>query len=123
MSYNIDTWKTKRIENLIMSISALYENAWKPMKPFVEDAKTGEVRIVGLGEGGEIRGSLNGQTLAITAIGTYGESSGNCLHEILIPALQQSTGYLEAVLVWEGGDSITRFTVDNGIVKNEPIDL
>jgi len=42
---------------------------------------------------------------------------------ILEPALKDNTGRLEAVCVWEGGDTINKLIVDNGEVKWENIEL
>lgn len=33
------------------------------------------------------------------------------------------TGFLHAILIWERGDSITRLTVKDGVVREEGIDL
>ena len=52
-----------------------------------------------------------------------GEGSGTFKHLILDEALKESTGELEAVLVWEGGDSITRFIVKDGEVSESNIEL
>ena len=40
-----------------------------------------------------------------------------------MPTLEHSTGRLVAIQVWEGGDSITRLTVQDGVVKEEQIEL
>jgi hypothetical protein len=125
MSYNIDTWKTKKLENLFIPIKALYDGVnenWKPDQPKILNAETMEVEIYG-GCGQTIKGILKDGMLSVTKINMGGEGSGRYMYEIINPALKQSTGELEAVCVWEGGDSITRLTVKDGEVNEEGIDL
>ena len=110
MSYNIDSWKTKRLNNLTIPLEAFYRHArtdWHPSKPVVEDAETGAVTLKS-GCEQEIKGMLKGGVLTITDFNMTGEGSGTFYHWILEPALKESRGELEAVLVWEGGDSIQR---------------
>ncbi len=52
-----------------------------------------------------------------------GEASGSYMHYVVNEALKHSTGELEAVLIWEGGDSITRLTVKDGDVNETDIEL
>jgi len=126
MSYNIDTWKTKKIDNLTMPLSALYEisedlgrRGWRPDRPqIMEDGSV----VISLGES-EIKGRLANGILSVSEIDISGEGSGIYLEGILKPALKRSKGKLTAVLVWEGGDSVNRMTVEDGEVTEEEIDL
>lgn len=48
MSYNITTWKTKKMDNLVIPIDALYmtdREDWIPEKPEIFNFKTNEVDI------------------------------------------------------------------------------
>ena len=134
MSYNISTWKTKRLENLVIPMGALYDisedlkqRGWMREPPRFtcwKDAPT-VVRVNGLGEG-YVSGEpslLNSDMLMVSEITVYGEGSGTAFFDILKPALTKSTGVLEAVLIWEGGDSISRLLVEDGIVTESDIEL
>jgi hypothetical protein len=61
--------------------------------------------------------------LIVDSIIASGEGSGTALSWIIEPALADSTGKLVAVRVWEGGDSIDRLTVVDGVVTTEQIEL
>lgn len=124
MSYNIDTWKTKRLENLIIPIDAFFKHErsdWHP-EQHVEDVATGKT-ILECGCEQEIHGFLVDGKFTITEFDMTGEGSGTFMEWILEPALKESTGHLEAVLVWEGGDSVERLVVNDGTVAKTAIDL
>ena len=59
----------------------------------------------------------------MTGFDMSGEGSGTFYNWILKPALKQSEGILEAVLIWEGGDSIQWLTVKAGKVTERDIEL
>lgn len=125
MSYNIDTCKTKKLENLIIPLSALYEcerKDWRPEQPKILNAVTMEVEI----EAGceqTIKGILKDGLLTVTAFDLSGEGSVNLMHYVIEPALKKSKRELEMVFVWEGGDSITRLTVKDGEIKQDNVEL
>ena len=133
MSYNISTWKTKRLENLVIPLDALYNisedlkrRGWMPEPPCFTFRKndTTLVKIHGLGEGylsGEIAHLRN--MFWVTEITVYGEGSGTFFSEIFIPALTKSMGMLEAVLIWEGGDTISRLVVEDGQIIESDVEL
>lgn len=129
MSYNIDTWKTKKLENLVIPLKFLYEQnkeglhpSYYSSQPEIVDIETNEVSIK-LATGQKIKAILKDKNLHIIELKVYGEGSGIVLEEILKPALKQSTGELEAVCVWEEGDSITQLSVKDGMVIEEGVDL
>lgn len=125
MSYDIDTWKTKRLENLQIPLSAFYKHErtdWHPSKPTVIDPLTMAVKIECACEQ-SITGILKDGILTVTEFDMTGEGSGTFWEWILKPALEESTGILEAVRVWEGGDYIDRLAVSNGKIKEKKIDL
>lgn len=143
MSYNVSVWTTKRIENLVIPLSALcnIDNAvsgWKLAPPIITGITNGiSLEIGGFGEGRAKGKLLSGNEfspntpstnificeIAISEISVWGEGSGTFHDEILLPALRQSRGVLEAVLVWEGGDSISRLIAEDGEVTETHIEL
>jgi len=117
MSYNISSWKTKRLEQLVIPLKSLSENAELTIK--------GEETIitVPLSEGRGVVGILADKNLLVREINLYGEFSGSDYRYVLLPALRESMGFLEAVLIWERSDSITRLTVKDGEVVEENVEL
>ena len=129
MSYNIDTWKTKECTDLKILRTALYDlNAdltrgrWN-LKPPVVNIDDGSFVINS--EPLYMSGFMkpNDPYFYVSKIKLSDEGSGTFYHNILLPALAQSQGKLIAVLVWEGGDSITRITVTNGTITDEEVEL
>jgi hypothetical protein len=125
MSYNIDTWKTKRLDNLVIPLEAFYKHAradWHPRQPVIIDALRNEVSLA-CGCEQAIWGVLHDGQLTITKFEMAGEGSGTFYNWILEPALRESKGTLEAVLIWEGGDAVQRLSVCDGIVDDDDVDL
>lgn len=125
VSYNIDTWKTKRLGNLTIPLKAFFKHErkdWHPNQPVIDNAETGEV-VLECGCGQEIKGVLKDGNLLVTEFDMTGEGSGTFYEWILVPALEESAGTLEAVLIWEGGDSIQRLKVKDGKVRSSDIKL
>lgn len=122
MSYNIDTWKTKELRNLRIKMTALhYEEDYLDYPTM--DTQTGTLTFTGRAEGFELRGVQTGAYLDVDSIESYGEASGTMHDYLKETILSQSTGLLVAVLVWEGGDTIERLTVRDGVVTEEEIEL
>lgn len=124
MSCNIDNWKTKKLDNLVIPIKSFYEskrNDWHPSKPIVTDIDTMEV-MLNCGCGQTIYGILKDGMLTVTKFEMYGEGSGTFVCDILKPALTQSTGELEAILFWETSE-VYRLTVKDGIVSDVEIEI
>lgn len=125
MSYDIDTIKVKKLENFVIPIKAFYEGVredWMPDQPKIEFPITNEVSIT-CGFGQKIKGLLREGNLHVTSFNLTGEGSGSLMREVIENAFKQSTGILEMVMVWEGGDSITKMTVIDGDVKEEGVEL
>ena len=118
MSYNIDTFKVKRLVDLEIPFADLI--ACKYCN--VENEDDGST-TVSYGEFCTIKGRLAGAMLYVESIDWYGEGSGNNMYNILEPALQKSTGELIVSLVWEGGDSVNQLIVNNGNVIWRNIDI
>ncbi|OGC94111.1 MAG: hypothetical protein A2W25_12060 [candidate division Zixibacteria bacterium RBG_16_53_22] len=116
------------MDSLVIPLQVLYENARRyGIGDLRFNQDTGEATIYGLGEG-ELVGKITyylgkPDSIFVTSIECCGEGSGRCWSEVLMPTLEHSTGRLVAIQVWEGGDSITRLTVQDGVVKEEQIEL
>jgi hypothetical protein len=121
MSYNIDNWKLKRLENFSIPMSAFFESPRKDWHPEIE--KDGCLTILSCGCEQEIKGIEKADVLHINHINMSGEGSGSFFHHVLDNALKKSNGILEAVRIWEGGDSIDRLFVENGKVSVTEIEL
>lgn len=122
MSYNIDTWKTKELRNLRIPMSALsYEEDY--LKHPRLDIQTGILTFAGRAVGFVLQGVQAGLWFDVDALTCYGEASGTMYDYLKKTILSQSTGVLVAVLVWEGGDTIERLTVRDGVIAEEPIEL
>jgi hypothetical protein len=130
MSYNITNWTTKQYKNFMIPLSTLYDlnsnlidRGWKPNNPIIKDI-SGDSLIIEINSlGFQATGRLISRNLYISTIACNDEGSGTFYHEILLPALKQSTGELEAILVWEGGDAITHLIVKDGEVTEKDIEL
>ena len=119
--YNITNWKPKQLNNLIISIDQLRPHIEDTLKYPEEDEDI--VRFVSSALDYSIIGKISDDKILVSELILYGEGSGTIFHRILIPALRKSTGELEAVIVWEGGDEITRLTVKDGKVNEDLIEL
>lgn len=123
MSYDIDTWKTKKLEGLTIPLAAFYRHERKDWHPkAVINAPESDAVSLDCGVL-SIQGTLKDGILTVTEFEMIGEGSGAFYHWILEPALKESRGTLGALLVWEGGDSINRLTVKDGEVTSEEIEL
>ena len=125
MSYNIDSWKTKKLKNLTIPLKAFFEHKrtdWHPKQPEIVNAETMEIEM-DCGCEQLIKGILKDGIIHVTELKMYGEGSGTFKDWILDEALKQSKGELEAVLVWEGGDSITRLKVKDGVIEETDVEL
>ena len=118
MPYNITTWKTKRVENLKMPLDVLLK------MPCIEVPLRygGRVEANGPSEGFLLEGQLVASIVEIAVLESHGESSGYSW-DALLDALRQTTGYFEAIQIWEGGDDITQLVVKDGDVQETKVDL
>lgn len=120
MSYNIDSWEqiecslTIPIEELEAHYDLSFDRPTADGVRFESDADV---------EDGEITGMLVGETATITAAHLRGSGSGNGFRDLFMAMLSHTTGLYSAVLVWEGGDSITHLVSTDGVVTNAEIDI
>lgn len=122
MSYNINKWKTKELKNLEIPIDAFFKHPrtdWHP-EQHIEDAATGRA-VLECGCEQKIHGFLADGKFKVTEFDMSGEGSGTFMEWILEPALKESIGFLEAVLIWEGGDTVERLTVKDGVVVTKTL--
>lgn len=119
MGTNIMSWKTKRLENLRIPVSALFEHEREDWHPewITRDGTTTFTVMEST-----IAGTVQGGVLEVEEIDICGEGSGTALAWILEPALRKSTGHLLAVCVWEDGE-IAEITAADGAVTSETVDL
>ena len=126
MSYNVDNFKVKTIENLVIPISAFYafpkQGRYEMFgQPRILDIVTNEVVIEGDCEVAEVKGILKDGNLYVSGISCYGEGSGHFYEEGLKPLLEASTGVLKATVAWEDGDSVNKLTVTDGVFKEKSV--
>jgi len=123
MGYNCDRFRVKRLENLVIPIKTIYSieyaPTWEPENPEIIDIESNKI-IINFGQQ-SIEGIAIDDNLHVSKIRMDGEGSGR-LMPYVEEFLKQSTGYLEAVRVWERGDTIDRLIVDNGIVATYDIE-
>jgi hypothetical protein len=125
MSYNIDTFKIKVLENLCIPIDAFYKcqrEDWWPDKLEIVDIDKNIVEL-SCGCGQTIIGILRDKVLFVTELNMNGEGSGTFMSLVFEPALKESKGKLEASCVWEGGDTINKLVVNDGNVEWEAIEI
>jgi hypothetical protein len=128
MSYNISSYKTKACNLTIEGGLEVMVNLLNTFEIEIRLIKVEPGRVnynaTGCSEGFYMEGWLDNinNIWHITDLRDYGEGSGGC-HDLLTSFLETTRGNLEMVLVWEGGDSITRLIVNNDLVTEEEIEL
>jgi len=121
MSYNITTWKTKKIDGLRIPIDCFNG---KKHKHYQQEVTINNSHVIIEAGEGKIEGYLQiDDAVYITDISICGETSGTFFREIFYNALESAEGTMEAVLIWEGGDNITRLVVSEDEYSNEEIEL
>lgn len=124
MSFNIDNWKTKKLVNLTIPLKAFFESArkdWHPDQPKIVNLDTMEVEMR-CGCEQSIKGVLKDGFIYVSSLQMHGDGSGCFKSYVLDDALRQSSGELEAVLIWEDS-SIERLSVRDGVLEETAIDL
>lgn len=92
-----------------VAISAnLAEGTWQ-LSLFGEDDKV-------------IKGIIEDGALVATALEDWeGDGSGYLYSDVLLPLFREFKGSLEAIVVWEGGDSIKRLSIHDGVVEETDV--
>jgi hypothetical protein len=122
MSHNISIWRTKKLVDLEVPLSAIHsaynEENWLRVQLLPEDKVAIHCRV----EAFEMEGKLIDGTVLVSNLHCMGTGSGWFLDE-LKALLSQSSGELIASLVWECGNYLSRLVVVNGDVSEEPIEI
>ena len=125
MSYNIDIFNVKKMENLQIPVASFYKSScsdWHPIETI--DRSTGlAIHTFEIAELVTVSGSVVDDKLHVISIDCCGEGSGFAWDEILQPVLEDSTGIFSVSCVWEGGDSINRFDVVDGVITSTDIEI
>ena len=122
MPYNIDNWRTKKLEDLRIPLKSFFQESNEMWWPEIEWMNKRELTLTFV-DAAEIHGEVIDDIFHIDKIEFYGEGSGTSMAETFEPALAQSKGKLVASLVWEGGDTINRLIVNDGVVEWEDIEI
>jgi hypothetical protein len=124
MSYNITTWRTKKVKDLYIPLALLTSDTkyGYTTKVLGDDPSQGFVRLESM-ERVWMVGHIEGDNMHVREITCQGEGSGTTFDMVLLPAFAHSTGSLRVKMVWEGGDSISELLVQNGIVSHKNIEL
>ncbi len=123
MSYNIDTFKLKKVR-LILPTDIKFSKYvdWIGDEVIANLAK-GIWSINDEGEGFQMHGKITKAGLEVTDVKVNGEGSGHDYYDLLKPLFIDYKGDLEAVMIWEGGDSINSISIVNGKVTEKKIEL
>jgi len=122
MSYNIDTFKLKKVK-LTLPIDIKLNKYADWLKDTIADLNNGTWSVNDGWEGFSMSGKIINSRLEVENIDCSGGGSGNAYEEILKPLFKDYKGDLEVVTVWEGGDSITKLSIINGVIKEKDIEL
>lgn len=149
MSYNITAWRTKEIDGLRFRLTDAMEMMPKDMIdrgyeppvltceahmevptqitsplqiiPFVDVESPATIRVAG--DCLVMNGKIDAEGVFwVNALGMTGEGSGHVCEFYLMPLLAKSSGKLRARLVWEGGDSIEKLRVVDGMIKSKNLE-
>lgn len=136
MSYNITSWKIRRI-HLELPLTFNFR-AWlkeHPAGPGVrwclEDNES--ACLCNLGEntwklvasGHALSGIIEGDKLILNdpkSLNWRGDCSGHLYSDVLLPLFQSFKGDIDALVVWESGDSINHLNIVQGVVSDEEIE-
>ena len=121
MSYNISTWKVKKLENLRIPLSSFFKHERHDWHPEKKNDEKGVLTLEMMES--HITGKVAHDTLEVIDIQICGEGSGTSMNWIVEPALEDSSGELIASCVWEGGDSINQIIVKDGKVEWKDIEI
>lgn len=117
MSYNITNWKTKELKDFRIPLASFFKHEREDFNPkqYITLGKGNEPAItLECGGGQVITGKLIDNMIHVTGMDMSGEGSGSFKMYVLDEAFRASQGYLKAVLIWEGGDTISNLVVSDG---------
>ena len=123
MSYNIDTWKLKKVDLILpkgFNMETFSERAFGQIEV---NSNLEDWEYNWDDEGLGIKGKITNKGLEVTDIQCRGEGSGNDYYDLLVPLVQKFNGYVEAGTVWEGGDTIAKITIDKAGEHSEEVEI
>lgn len=97
MSYNIDSFKVKKLSNFAIP-------------------DTSEIPDDLLPEGFSITETPFEDECYVSDIALAGDWSGHFFHDYFLGMLERSTGMMLALVIWEGGDTVEMIMVEDGVV-------
>lgn len=117
MSYQVTAFKVKAIKQLKVPLLAIAN-----LGEIIITTTNGKIDIQGPLEQMAIVGDFIDGIVAIDSIYYGGEGSGSMWDDFK-GALSESSGELEVIVIWEGGDSLSKLTVINGQVTDEDFEV
>ena len=118
MSYNIDSFRVKKLENFKIAAKDFDKKVFG--RPQI-DLETNEILFEGDCETCEFEGILKDDFVELTKIQISGEGSGGFMIECGDALLKKSTGTLIATLTWERGDTVERISIIDGKKETEEL--
>jgi len=121
MSYNCDTFKVKELEDFSIPVIKFFEKneaSWYPDKVKDDD----ESVVFSYGDQ-ELEGKIEDDIFLCKRVNLSGEGSGYLINKVFKKLFLESKGLLIAVCIWEGGDSVNRLIVKDGVETWENIVL
>jgi hypothetical protein len=119
MSYNIDDFRVKKLENFKIKLKDFDKKVFgNPEFNF----ETKEIKFYSNEcEVCEFEGVLVDGFVELNKISIYGEGSGHFMAMVGDNLLKSSTGTLVARVVWEEGDSVEKITIIDGVEKKKEL--
>jgi len=122
MSYNITRCKLSRVDDFQIPINMFYpktvNKSYHPYQDINDEGKT----IFQFTDCHNLVGIVDEEGfLHVEKFDISGEGSGRVYFDIISPALKQSKGNIEYVLVWEGGDEIDSVVVKDGVISENSL--
>ena len=116
MSYNIDVFKVRKVENFSFSVTNFLE-LLKEQECHFEQINNEDGSITFELSSSTLQGTIEDDKFFVSTLHCCGSESGYEMEYILEPIFHESTGELIASCAWNGGDTINRVYVKNGEVE------
>lgn len=116
MPHNIDSWET-----ISCSLTADISILDSPFLSDVEYDDEGTGVSLSFNEYAEVEcfATVEGDHIEITELSVYGESSGTCYRDNIIPFFAETKGRFEAAMIWEGETIEHLLVIDGEVNDNE----
>ncbi len=123
MSYNIDRFKLKSVSLTLPKGFSMRDFSGRACGEIQVAADLQSWRYNWGNEGFQMKGKVTDAGLEVTDLRCSGMGSGHDYYDLLVPLFEELKGDLEASLVWEGGNSITKNIIKKGVETEEPIEI